>query len=311
MTWFEWRNLQNHTKFVGKSNSHEWDSAWARLKRYIVYKLGSHLHSQDFSGSWDEAWSRWAPSLQTGSSEFPEICWFWNRLIMILWTFEKAMRWAFGCWKAWLFHAKNGNKRSLRPQLLPRCDVRLQKESGPQDSEFLVGSFLTRISWSSHAFLGKRSEIATSPTQFLGKLPNVHHLDETLFGSMRDARKFGWYKWGKLLQDSILLLVHLKGLVFHRLQLKYFEHLCRNEVMVTFGSSHGWAQNPSHGVQVAVQGDIAEMHGVLFKSGEMYRNVVPKTSFRKSFCCKNRTFNFLLFFLAQQEAPLFPTLKHL
>ena len=66
-----------------------------------------------------------------------------------------------------------------------------------------------------------------------------------------------------------------RGLVFHRLQLKYFEHLCRNEVMVTFGSSHGWAQNPSHGVQVAVQGDIAEMHGVLFKSGEMYRNVVP------------------------------------
>ena len=39
MTWFQWRNLQNHTKFVGKSNSHEWDSAWARLKGTLCTSL--------------------------------------------------------------------------------------------------------------------------------------------------------------------------------------------------------------------------------------------------------------------------------
>ncbi len=109
----------------------------------------------------------------------------WNCLVMILRTFEKAMRWAFGCWKARLFHAKSGNKRSLRPQQLPRRDVRLQKETGPQESEFLVGVIFDTYDLSTpfceKTPKKKTSEKTTSATQFVGKLPNIRHLNVTLF----------------------------------------------------------------------------------------------------------------------------------
>lgn len=115
-----------------------------------------------------------------------------NRLIMILWTFEKAMRWAFGCWKAWLFHAKNGNKRSLRPQLLPRRDVRLQKESVPQrvSGRVIFDTYLTIF----ERLFGEKLRNSNFPDPFfLGKLPNIRHrVYVTLFGSIRDV--FG--SWG-------------------------------------------------------------------------------------------------------------------
>lgn len=81
----------------------------------------------------DEAWSRWAPSLQTGSSEFPEICWkeSFNHDPLDLWKSNAVSLWLL---KSMAFSCKKWQQKEPSPSVVATSWCEVAKRKRPSAS---------------------------------------------------------------------------------------------------------------------------------------------------------------------------------